>query len=334
MTTHNHPIAAEELMAYLDGELPSGQATAAARHLEDCMECQQLAADLRGLSQTVKTWEVSAHEDSPMPPAVAAALDARAAAPGRLPLRSMSWSARLRYFLKDRSLLMPAFGAVAVLIVGSVLFIGHSNNVVFSEVALSRDDLNLSEQTRADRTRAKSELQARQRGGILGGQPGVDKNGPQSEGTGDFQQWLAQRGPGGSMRSSSTSPAAVANPNAATGLDAPNPQKAQQQEIVNAANGTPMVIRTAGLALITKDFDKARTQVEEILRRHHGYVGSLTVTGATGSGRTLAAALRIPSPQLDASIVDFKSLGRLDSESQNGEDVTSQYVDLNARLEN
>jgi len=96
----------------------------------------------------------------------------------------------------------------------------------------------------------------------------------------------------------------------------------------------PMIIRTAQLSLITKEFDNARSAVESILKRHHGYVGELKVGGSTGSGRTLNATLRVPADQLDASLTDLKTLGRVESELQSGQDVTSQYVDLQARLAN
>ena len=100
-----------------------------------------------------------------------------------------------------------------------------------------------------------------------------------------------------------------------------------------AANG-PMIIRTAELSLITKEFDKARTNLEGILKRHRGYVGELKAGGTTGSGRTLTATLRVPADQLDATLTEVKTLGRVESESQSGQDVTSQYVDLQARLSN
>jgi hypothetical protein len=103
----------------------------------------------------------------------------------------------------------------------------------------------------------------------------------------------------------------------------------------NAAHVSgPMIIRTAQLALITKDFDNARSSVDAILKRHRGYVGELKVGGSTGSGRTLTATLRVPADQLDASLTDLKTLGRVETESQRGQDVTSQYVDLQARLAN
>ncbi|HEV8493103.1 MAG TPA: zf-HC2 domain-containing protein, partial [Candidatus Angelobacter sp.] len=64
MSKNNHSIGQEELMAYLDGELATGRAVAAAAHLEHCAECQELAADLRKLSQEMMVWEVEQGESS------------------------------------------------------------------------------------------------------------------------------------------------------------------------------------------------------------------------------------------------------------------------------
>lgn len=113
-----------------------------------------------------------------------------------------------------------------------------------------------------------------------------------------------------------------------------NKSRDKAVEVIDRAATGPMIIRTAQLALITKDFDKARESVESILKRHRGYVGELKVSGSTGSGRTLTGTLRVPADQLDAMIADLKPLGRVESESQSGQDVTSQYVDLQARLTN
>jgi hypothetical protein len=96
----------------------------------------------------------------------------------------------------------------------------------------------------------------------------------------------------------------------------------------------PMIIRTAELSVIAKEFDKARANLEAILKRHRGYVGELKANDSTGGGRTLTATLRVPADQLDATLTEVKTLGRVESESQSGQDVTSQYVDLEARLSN
>ena len=62
MSTSRHSIEQEELMAYLDGELPPEQAAEALSHLELCPECQTLTADFRGLSQELMAWEVEVPE--------------------------------------------------------------------------------------------------------------------------------------------------------------------------------------------------------------------------------------------------------------------------------
>jgi hypothetical protein len=96
----------------------------------------------------------------------------------------------------------------------------------------------------------------------------------------------------------------------------------------------PMIVRTASLSLITKDFEKSRAAMEDTLKRHGGYIGQLTVSAPGESGRTLTATLRVPSGQLDAALAELKKLGRVAAEVQNGEEVTQQYVDLEARLTN
>ena len=62
MSSKNHSIEHEELMAYLDGELATDRAVEAAAHLERCEVCQELAAELRKMSQEMMEWEVELSE--------------------------------------------------------------------------------------------------------------------------------------------------------------------------------------------------------------------------------------------------------------------------------
>ena len=102
---------------------------------------------------------------------------------------------------------------------------------------------------------------------------------------------------------------------------------------ISVASG-PMVIRAIKLTLITKEFDAARARIDEIVRESRGYVDHLSVRGEAGSARTLSATLRLPADQTETGLTELKKLGRLMEESQNSSDVTSQYVDLAARLLN
>jgi hypothetical protein len=60
----------------------------------------------------------------------------------------------------------------------------------------------------------------------------------------------------------------------------------------------------------------------------------MNVSSPSDSERKLTAVLRVPADRLEAAIAELKKVGRVESESQAGEEVTSQYVDLQARLTN
>ena len=96
----------------------------------------------------------------------------------------------------------------------------------------------------------------------------------------------------------------------------------------------PLLVRTARLALVLRDLDAGRAYMERIVREAGGFPGSITVSGAGSDPRALSATLRIPSAKLDGTLAALKKLGQITSEGMNGEDVTQQSVDLDARLTN
>jgi hypothetical protein len=108
----------------------------------------------------------------------------------------------------------------------------------------------------------------------------------------------------------------------------------QQPKQIPSEVAGPMVIRSAHLSVLTKEFDNARSRIEGIVRQSQGYLDNLTVIGEAGSVRSLSAALRLPSDRLDSGLTELRKLGRVRQETQNSSDVTSQYVDLQARLTN
>jgi len=55
--TATHLPPPEELMAYLDGELPAAQARDVQAHLASCERCQAIAGDLRHVSSEMRVWQ-------------------------------------------------------------------------------------------------------------------------------------------------------------------------------------------------------------------------------------------------------------------------------------
>jgi hypothetical protein len=95
---------------------------------------------------------------------------------------------------------------------------------------------------------------------------------------------------------------------------------------------TPMIARTASLTITVKDIATARSLLDAMLAKHQGYSAQLTVESTANAPRVLQASLRIPVQRLSAAIADFKTLGRVERESQSGEDVSQQHIDLAERL--
>lgn len=96
----------------------------------------------------------------------------------------------------------------------------------------------------------------------------------------------------------------------------------------------PMIARTISLSIVAKDFSTSRASLDVILVRHHGYAAGLAVSTEQEAARSLQASLRIPAAELNAALAELKSLGRVQNETQNGEEVTQQHEDLMARLKN
>ncbi|MBI1749518.1 MAG: DUF4349 domain-containing protein [Acidobacteria bacterium] len=96
----------------------------------------------------------------------------------------------------------------------------------------------------------------------------------------------------------------------------------------------PMIIRSATLVVVSKEFDAARGAFERLLRQHGGYIAQLSISGQGGTARALTATLRVPADRMDALFAELKKIGRVEGEGQMGEEVTQQYVDLVARQKN
>ncbi len=96
----------------------------------------------------------------------------------------------------------------------------------------------------------------------------------------------------------------------------------------------PMIARTASVSLIVKDFEPVEATVKAIAQRHNGYIASLNTASPQDSARTLSARIQIPSAQLESAVTELKQLGRVDQETQSGEEVSKEFIDRAARLKN
>ena len=109
---------------------------------------------------------------------------------------------------------------------------------------------------------------------------------------------------------------------------------AREAGVTIAQQTSPIIARTVWLTIVVKDIAEARATLDTLLAQHHGYPAQLTINTPENSARSVQASLRIPAQEFPAALVDLRGLGRVQSESQSGEEVTQQHADLVARLKN
>jgi hypothetical protein len=96
----------------------------------------------------------------------------------------------------------------------------------------------------------------------------------------------------------------------------------------------PMIARTMSLSVVVKDFAASRAALDAVVARHHGYTATLTASTQPNAARSLQTSLRIPTRELNVAVAELKSLGQVENETQDTEEVTQQHADLIARLKN
>ena len=118
MNSSLHPFEHEELMAYLDGELPAERAARVAAHLEQCAECRAWAEKSRALTAQLSAWQVEPAPSS-LTEHVTAAIAAEEAKPPSAE-GALSWRPPFPQFALPRWVWTAALVTCLVLLVAAV----------------------------------------------------------------------------------------------------------------------------------------------------------------------------------------------------------------------
>ena len=103
---------------------------------------------------------------------------------------------------------------------------------------------------------------------------------------------------------------------------------------VEAAQARRYIIRNARLSLVVQDIDEAVGQLQEETGRMNGYVSALDIYTISDDRRAGNITLRIPEERFDQALETFKAMGRTRNEQFDTDDVTRQYIDMEARIAN
>jgi hypothetical protein len=94
------------------------------------------------------------------------------------------------------------------------------------------------------------------------------------------------------------------------------------------------VVRKATIELVTDDVAAVFVKCTQLLSEAHGeFIESSSLSGS-GIDAKANLTLRVAASRLSAVLNDLRGMGTVRSEDSRGEDVTSQVVDIEARLRN
>jgi hypothetical protein len=301
MSTSAHPIEPKEIMAHLDGELYTDLKQSVSVHLESCASCQELANSLRSTSQALSNWTVrtpAASFDEPLLGKLAQHRGSGSVRENLLGRLRMFWSRPLPW----------AFASLALAVLFGAQILNRSTSDFDSFIDYSRRKAAANRNSvPASRRTANQRLVA---------PPTAPSAGPVAVPNSEEEEL----GSNGRL--------------AGDKVQTFEQLKEQSRGYQGRLPSGPMIARTVSLSILAKDFDSSRASLEAILARHNGYAAGLNVGTPQGAARSLQASLRIPAPELPAALAELKSLGRVELETQNGEEVTEQHADLLARLKN
>ena len=306
MNTTAHPVAPEEVMALLDGELSAAEAQAVSAHLDRCAECSLLAEQFRTTSLSLSRWNVEAVPEKLEDSATGAA----AKAASGLKIGNSGFSIPASLWTGKRWATASAGLLVALLLVAGISLPSYklSRSAAKSQAVAYQRYLR-TETEKSDKGSA-GKVQVETGAMTQLNSPATAARGIAADSNGLFH------GLGDHAEKSFS-------------VDG-HPVTDQQDKVTSG----PMIARSVSLSIVVKDFAASRSSLDGMLARHHGYSAQLNVSTPENAARGLQASLRIPAPELTSAVADLKTLGRVENESQSGEEVTQEHAELVARLKN
>jgi Domain of unknown function (DUF4349)/Putative zinc-finger len=281
-----HAFEAEEVMAYLDGELEPRRATMLASHLEHCAECRDIAKNFRRVTERMLSFDVE-----PAPEILSAAvLNAmKSTQPNRSAKKSSAVKGMLgnwRGLFSNRIAWAVTAGVIVLLLAANIatLRLFRNANPALPASRSAKYESSVSE--------LKSDISAQNEAQMP--ENAVALNGRQ--------------------------------------FSPPPPSPPPGGELAAPESVGPMIVQTASLSIVAKNYDEASAAIEKLVTARGGYVEKLDAKAQSGNARALSVALRIPAKQLDGFLTDLRKLGHVEEELQSNEEASAEYVDLQARL--
>lgn len=94
------------------------------------------------------------------------------------------------------------------------------------------------------------------------------------------------------------------------------------------------IIYTAEVSIVVKDFENLEAELPKLVKESGGFIANANIDRTSGQNRYGSWQVRIPVEQYDHFLEAVDKLGIPERHNQSAQDVTEEYVDLEARIAN
>ncbi|MFZ1320865.1 MAG: DUF4349 domain-containing protein [Ignavibacteria bacterium] len=103
-------------------------------------------------------------------------------------------------------------------------------------------------------------------------------------------------------------------------------------ENINFYNETDrMLIRSGSIKIEADNFNSTEEKLLNLIRENYGYVTNSSSQMNVSNNKQGSITVRVPSEKFDSFLNSIGSAGKVISQNISGQDVTSEYIDLEAR---
>jgi hypothetical protein len=93
-----------------------------------------------------------------------------------------------------------------------------------------------------------------------------------------------------------------------------------------------MIIKTGSLSVEVDKYDEAENKVSETVKKYSGYIANSNSSQNSSGNKSGTITVKVPADKFDALVSDIGKIGKVMNQSIQANDITEEYVDLEARV--
>jgi hypothetical protein len=93
-----------------------------------------------------------------------------------------------------------------------------------------------------------------------------------------------------------------------------------------------MIIKSGSLSIEVDKYDEAENKVNEVVKKYSGYIANSKSSQNSSGNKSGTITVKVPADKFDVLVSDIGKIGKVMNQSIQANDITEEYVDLEARV--